>query len=126
MNARRNMLEHDAYAAQKRHNGFGANALKAHIDAIAASIPSAAPGRRARRLDPAGPRRRPRLRQPVCARASTSLSRFGIWELTGTCCACRRSAHHRHVDQRTAELQKMFTQIRMPPVEQMKALALAR
>src|SRR6185369_7253412 len=42
VNARRNMLANMAqFASETDSSGFGANALKAHIDAIAASIPPA-------------------------------------------------------------------------------------
>ena len=42
LNARRNMLSNMAqFASETDSTGFGANALKAHVDAIAASIPAA-------------------------------------------------------------------------------------
>src|SRR5918995_3924269 len=42
LNARRNMLSNMAqFASETDATGFGANALKAHLDAIAASIPAA-------------------------------------------------------------------------------------
>lgn len=125
VNARRNLLSNMAqYASQSDTNGFGANALKAHIDAIAASIPSA-------NVNAA----------PVVAAAANAASsqssdsllsnltggssdQFGIWDLAST--VFRLSAKARTietVDQRTADLQDVFTQIRTPPIEQLKVLA---
>lgn len=122
LNARRNLLANMAqFAGENDANGFGANALKAHIDAIAASIPSAsaasappaataaAAGSSASASGPAG---------------GMSLSQFGIWDLTAT--VFRLSAKARAieaVDKRTADLQEVFTKIRTPPQEQLKALA---
>ncbi|MEJ0035101.1 MAG: mechanosensitive ion channel family protein [Gammaproteobacteria bacterium] len=123
LNARRNMLSNmTQYAAQNDTNGFGANSLKAHIDAIAASIPSALPA--------------PTPAQPAPAQesdsdsgalslvANTSLTRFGIWDLTST--VLRLAAKARTIDavnDRTAELQKVLDDIRNPPLERLKALS---
>jgi small-conductance mechanosensitive channel len=55
--------------------------------------------------------------------ANTSLTRFGIWDLTAT--VLRLSAKARTidtVDERTADLQKVLAEIRTPPVQQLKAL----
>jgi small-conductance mechanosensitive channel len=123
VNARRNLISNmTQYVAQNDTNGFGANSLKAHIDAIAASIPATLPAA------PAQP-----TPAPVAASnseasalslvASTSLTRFGIWDLTAA--VLRLSAKARTidtVDQRTAELQKVLDDIRAPPAEQLKAL----
>lgn len=118
INARRNLL---ANITQYANENANANALKAHIDAIAASIPStanitvapatAAPAAAA---NPAS----------VTSAVSTSLSQFGIWDLTAA--VLRLQAKGRTieiVDQRTADLQELFTQIRNPPLEQLKALS---
>lgn len=118
INARRNLFSNMTQFATE---STGANTLKAHIDAIAASIPSAS-----------GSAAAPVAGAPVVAAnptsvtsaVSTSLSQFGIWDLTAT--VLRLSAKARtieNVDQRTAELQDVFTQIRNPPLEQLKALA---
>jgi small-conductance mechanosensitive channel len=120
INARRNFLGNmNQFAAENDANGFGANALKAHIDAIAASIPSAATeaaSSAATADSPAAP--------SASSSIGTSLSRFGIWDLTST--VFRLSAKARTietVDQRTADLQEVFTEIRRLPQEQLRNLA---
>ena len=121
VNARRNMLSNmTQYASQNDTNGFGANALKAHIDAIAASVPSAS----ATPTQPATPSSSDSADSgPSSFMANTSLSRFGIWDLTAT--VLRLSSKSRTidaVDQRTAELQEVFAKIRMQPLERLRAL----
>lgn len=120
INARRNFLGNmNQFAAENDANGFGANALKAHIDAIAASIPSAsteAASSAATAESPAAPSANTSI--------GASLSRFGIWDLTST--VFRLSAKARTietVDQRTADLQEVFTQIRRLPQEQLRNLS---
>lgn len=119
INARRNLF---ANMTQYANENTNVNALKAHIDAIAASIPSAASATvtpttttatTAAAANPAS----------VSSAVSTSLSQFGIWDLTAT--VLRLSAKARTietVDQRTADLEELFTQIRNPPLERLKAL----
>lgn len=119
INARRNLLANMAqFANESDSEGFGANALKAHIDAIAASIPSANTGSAASTPTAASPT------APVQGSVgSTSLSQFGIWDLAAT--VFRLSAKARTIetiDSRTAELQEVFTKIRTPPLEQLKVL----
>ncbi|HEY0685131.1 MAG TPA: hypothetical protein VGD45_22525 [Steroidobacter sp.] len=119
INARRNLF---ANMTQYANENAGANALKAHIDAIAASIPSASGAPvTTTTTTTAGPAANA---TSVTSAVSTSLSQFGIWDLTAT--VLRLSAKARTietVDRRTAELQEVFTQIRSLPLEQLKALA---
>jgi small-conductance mechanosensitive channel len=111
------------YANQSDTNGFGANALKAHIDAIAASIPSANVSvASAVVAGPAAAEKSDSFLSNFTANVSASTA--GIWELAST--VFRLSAKARTietVDQRTAELQEVFTKIRTPIVEQLKVLA---
>jgi H(+)-transporting ATP synthase subunit D len=122
VNARRNMLSNMAqFANETDSTGFGANALKAHIDAIAASIPAAsgAPATVSQTSKDAGS-----TADSPAATAGTSLSRFGIWDLASV--VFRLSAKARtieQIDQRTAELQQTFNTIRQPPLDQLKRLA---
>jgi small-conductance mechanosensitive channel len=121
INARRNMLANMAqFAGASDANGFGANALKAHIDAIAASIPTAG----ATDTAPAGSASAAAAATlPAAASVSSSLSQFGIWDLGAT--VLRLSAKARTIDtidQRTAELQEVFTRTRAQPLEQLRAL----
>lgn len=118
INARRNMLGHIVqFEHQSDTDGFGANALKAHIDAIAASIPSEASAVTT-----------PASTTTASASAATAIglpfTQFGIWDLAGT--VFRLSSKSRTIDtidQRTTELQEVFTKIRTPPLEQLRRLA---
>lgn len=116
INARRNLFSN---MNQYANENTGANALKAHIDAIAASIPASA-----------GPittttttSTTPAAATSVTSAVSTSLSQFGIWDLTAT--VLRLSAKARTIetiDDRTEALQGVFTKIREKPLDQLKAL----
>jgi small-conductance mechanosensitive channel len=120
MNARRNFLDNMAqFENENDEQGFGANTLKAHIDAIAASIPTTSgpitaatgEGGASESADDAG------------SSMSASLRQFGIWDLAGT--VFRISAKIRtieSIDRRTAELQEVFTRIRTPPLDKLKTL----
>ena len=120
LNARRNFLGNmNQFAAESDANGFGANALKAHIDAIAASIPSSSA-----EVASSSANADSSAASTATSGMSVSLSRFGIWDLTST--VFRLSAKARTidtVDQRTADLQEVFTKIRRLPQEQLKILA---
>ena len=117
INARRNLFSHMSQFATE---SAGPNALKAHIDAIAASIPSASAAAAASSTAPP-----PGTSPPsFTAAVSTSLSQFGIWDLTARVLRLSAKASTiETVDRRTAELQEVFTQIRNPPLEKLKALA---
>jgi small-conductance mechanosensitive channel len=122
VNARRNMLSNMAqFASETDATGFGANALKAHIDAIAASIPAASgtPLPVAQATADSGSNRG--AGESV---AGSSISRFGIWDLAAT--VFRLSAKARtieQIDQRTADLEQTFNVMRTPPLDQLKRLA---
>ena len=118
VNARRNLLSNmNQFASETDTEGYGPNALKAHIDAIAASVPSSATVASATSKDAAD-------KDGTSSSASTGLSQFGIWDLSAT--VFRLSAKGRtieSIDQRTADLQAVFTGIRNPPLERLKALS---
>lgn len=122
VNARRNMFAQMAqFASRSDADGFGANALKAHIDAIAASIPAAS-GSGAPAAS--SPNAVAATTAGMSAAASASFSQFGIWDLAAT--VFRLSAKARTIettDQKTAELAETFKQIRTPPLEQLKILS---
>src|SRR5262249_2136429 len=97
VNARRNMISNmTQYAAQNDTNGFGANALKAHIDAIAASIPATVPAVAPVQAAPAQASSSDSDSSALSLVANTSLTRFGIWDLTAT--VLRLSAKARTID----------------------------
>ncbi len=117
INARRNLFSN---MTQYASENTGANALKAHIDAIAASIPaSVGPDHDDDHHHHAGVG----FDVDVTSAVSTSLSQFGIWDLTAT--VLRLSAKARTIetiDRRTEDLQGVFTKIREKPLDQLKAL----
>ena len=125
VNARRNMLSNmTQYAAQNDTNGFGANALKAHIDAIAASIPSQAGTPVPAQLAPVPAASSDSDSSALSLVANTSLTRFGIWDLTATVLRLSAKASTIDtVDQRTADLQQVLDGIRKLPLDQLKALS---
>jgi small-conductance mechanosensitive channel len=123
VNARRNMLSTMAqFASETDATGFGANALKAHIDAIAASIPAAGGTPLPVAQPTADSGSSPGAAEsPV---AGSPISRFGIWDLAAT--VFRLSAKARtieQIDERTARLEQTFNAIRTPPLDQLKRLA---
>jgi small-conductance mechanosensitive channel len=119
VNARRNFLDHMAqFESESDAGGFGANALKAHIDAIAASVPSTSGG-----AAPSTPTAATLAVAETANASPLSLSEFGIWDLANT--VFRLSTKIRaidSIDRRTEELQGVFTKIRTPPLEQLKTL----
>lgn len=123
VNARRNLLDNMAqFEHQNDAEGFGPNALKAHIDAIAASMPASSLPATPNAPTAAGTST-PAPTAASTAAATVSLADFGIWDLTAT--VLRLSAKGRTietVDRRTEELQKVFEQIRTPPMERLKHL----
>ncbi len=123
INARRNYLANqERFAYETGRDEFGANALKAHIDAVAASIPaSSGVTASSGQSGPAGATTAavttPSLAPP------TTLSRFGIWDLAST--VFRLTAKRNTidtVDSRTAELQELFAQVRTTPLARLDAL----
>jgi len=123
LNARWNLLGNmTQFAGESDAEGFGANALKAHIDAIAASIPSASAATQANSAASAGANGADApAANPF---ASASLSRFGIWDLAATVFRLSaKSGTIDSVDARTDALQKVLTQIRLQPQERLRALA---
>ena len=128
VNARRNFHgSMSQFTYQSDTNRAGVNALKAHIDAIAVSIPSVSGG-----AGPAGAAAGSALGSAAAPTASSPLSsgsnngsgRLGIWNLAAN--ALRLSNKIRTidiVDRRTAALQDTFAKIRTPPQEKIKALS---
>jgi len=110
------------FTSENDAKGFDANALKTHIDAIAASIPSAsavtAPAGTVAATADAGP-----VRELLPAVSNPS-SQLAIWSSAAT--VLRLSAKIRTIDaidQRTGSLQQVFTEIRTAPLDQLKMLA---
>jgi len=128
VNARRNFHGSiSQFTYQNDANGAGVNALKAHIDAIAVSIPSSSSSAGptgAAAGSPTGSAAAPTASSPPSSGGNDGSGRLGIWALAAN--VLRLSDKLRTidiVDRRTAALQNTFTQIRTPPQEQIKALS---
>ena len=122
VNARRNFHgSMSQFSYQSDANGV--NALKAHIDAIAVSIPSLSGG--AAPAGAAGSTSASTAAPTASSPGSDNGSgRLGIWDAAAN--VLRLSDKIRTidvVDRRTAALQDTFTQIRTPPHERIKALS---
>ena len=127
VNARRNLHGSiSQFTYQSDANGTGASALKTHIDAIAASLPSSSGGedRRGLAAGTASGSATTVTSNPSNSGNENSTGRLGIWDLASN--ALRLSDKLRTidmVDRRTATLQNTFTQIRTPPEERIKELS---
>jgi small-conductance mechanosensitive channel len=127
VNARRNLLKSmEDFAHETDANGSGVSALKAHIDAIAASIPAAAPGAMPElgAVDPqAGMPTVAGTAAPAKAEQGGG-SGFGIWDLGSEVFRLsNKLSTIDEVDRRTEELRQTFTQIRSAPEQQIKLLS---
>ena len=128
VNARRNFHgSMSQFTYQSDANGAGVNALKAHIDAIAVSIPSSSGGAGpagAAAGSVSGSAAAPTASSPPSSGSDNGSERLGIWDLAAN--VLRLSNKMRTidvVDRRTAALQDTFTKIRTPPQEKIKALS---
>jgi len=127
VNARRNLHgSMSQFIYQSDASGTGASALKVHIDAIAASIPSSSGG--AGQANPATGSASASVAAPAASPLRSEVDngsgRLGIWDLASN--AMRLSDKLRTidiVDRRTAALQETFAKIRTPPQEKIKALS---
>ena len=108
MDARKNLLETMAeFINESNPKGAGANALKAHIDAIAATVPAAAAVHA------------PTLHaEPIKA----DPGRFGIWALSTDVVKLRNKIKTiEAIEHRTAGLAATFNDISARPLQQLKA-----
>ena len=122
VDARKNLLDTMAdFVNESDPKGAGANALKAHIDAIAATIPSAyggttpAPGGSAS-AGSAG------NALPAASAATAAPARYGIWDLGRDALRLRGKIKTIDaVDQHTAQLAATFQKISASPLDQLRA-----
>jgi small-conductance mechanosensitive channel len=119
VNARRNLLgTMRQFVYQSDANGSGATALKEHIDAIAASIPSSVGPA------PAGNAASGASAAAAAIEAESGTRRLGIWDLGANVLRLQEKIRTIDaVDRRTASLQETFSQIRARPQEQIGALS---
>jgi small-conductance mechanosensitive channel len=129
IDARKNLLDTMAqFVSDSDSKTANANALKAHIDAIAMSVPSpgtvpAAPSAPASSPAKSSAAAAPALFASSAGSGSTA-SRAGIWDLAGN--ALRLSGKVstiNAIDRGTAALEQTFAKIRAAPLEQLKALS---
>jgi small-conductance mechanosensitive channel len=117
VNARKNLLDTMAqFVNESDAKRASAAALKAHIDAIAVSIPAArAPG--------SAPAVATTTASPAPTLSSAS-DRIGIWELgSNVLRLAKKMRTIDTIDERTAALEQIFVQIRTRPLEQLKQYA---
>src|SRR5437868_4595041 len=127
VNARRNLHgSMSQFIYQSDANGAGVNALKAHIDAIAVSIPSSSGGGPAAAAagSASGSAAAPTASSPLSMGRDNGSGRLGIWDVASNVLRLRDKIRTIDiVDRRTAALQDTFTQIRAPPQEKIKSLS---
>ncbi|MDB6082156.1 MAG: MscS family mechanosensitive ion channel [Gammaproteobacteria bacterium] len=116
VDARKNLLDTMAdFVNESNPKGAGANALKAHIDAIAATIP--APTANPSPGSSAGA-------APAGSASAPAPDRYGIWDLTRNVLKLRSKMKTiGGVDQHTTALAETFQKISAPPLKLLKAYA---
>ena len=133
LDARKNLLDTMAqFVSASDSKTAGANALKAHIDAIATSVPSSgavvvatAPAVATSLATPAAlAKAAPAAPATPLAVGSPSSSRQGIWDLAANVLRLsEKLATISSIDRGTADLEKTFENIRSAPLAQLKALS---
>ena len=130
VSARKNLLDTmSQFVNESDAQHASASALKAHIDAIAVSIPSASPGGAA--PAPAGspgaaapPSTTTQRPAPLTSTTNSPSDRTGIWELgTDVLRLSKKISTIDSIDARTAALEQTFANIRARPLEQLKGYA---
>jgi small-conductance mechanosensitive channel len=129
VNARKNLLDTmSQFVNESDANRASASALKAHIDAIAVSIPSANVGGAASAPAGAGSTASQASTAPAPAvltsTTSSTSGRTGIWELGSEVLRLsKKISTIDGIDKRTAALEQTFEKIRARPLEQLKNYA---
>ena len=123
--ARKNLLDTMTdFVNESDPKGAGANALKAHIDAIAATIPSAnaATAPAPASPTPAAPAGNSPPPMAVIGAAAATPERTGIWELGASALRLRNKIKAIDVvDEHTAALAETFQTTSAAPLKQLKA-----
>ncbi len=129
INARKNLLDTMAgFVNESDARRASASALKAHIDAIAVSIPSAntsaapAAAGAAGAAPPAGPAPGAAAQSSALLAGGTASERIGVWELgSNVLRLSRKMSTIRAIDERTAALEQTFQRIQARPLQQLRA-----
>jgi len=128
LNARGNLLDTmSEFVNDSDATRASVSALKAHIDAIAASIPSSTTAPEAA---PSNSSTSPSAASPsgtvatLPSNSSDAPDRDGIWDLAANVLQLsKKVATIEAVDRHTAALENTFRSLRAPPLEQLKALS---
>jgi small-conductance mechanosensitive channel len=131
LDARKNLLDTMAqFVNENDSKSSSANALKAHIDAIAVSVPTtgtapaATPAPTAPPPTPAAGKTAPAPTPAVIANGATESGRTGIWELASNVFKLSdKVSTIKAIDGNTAALEETFAKIRSAPLEQLKLLS---
>ena len=129
VNARKNLLDTMAqFVNESDAKRAGASALKAHIDAIAVSIPSANAGAAAATpttaATPGAATSQPAAPAQLTINPGSTSERLGVWELgTNVLRLSKKMSTIDAIDERTAALEQTFLKIRAKPLEQLKQYA---
>ncbi len=131
-NARLNLSDMMAtFVNQNNARMASANALKAHIDAIAASVPGLSDGAgvaggaplNATATTTAGSAR-PAHPSVLTASTDDATSRSGLWWfVTHVVSLARKASTILAIDQRTAALEQVFSRVRSAPMERLTAMS---
>jgi hypothetical protein len=116
VDARKNLLDTMAeFVNESNPKGAGANALKAHIDAIAATVPTSS-------ANPAPASSASATPPTVTDGGTAAKARYGIWDLGSNVLRLRNKIKTIDViDQHTAALAETFQKIGAAPLKQLKA-----
>jgi small-conductance mechanosensitive channel len=125
LDARKNLLDTMAqFVGESDSKTAGANALKAHIDAIAMSVPSSGAAPVAATPAAAAVKTATAVPPTALAAGSVSSSRPGIWDLAGNVLKLsQKLSTITSIDRGTADLERTFDNIRSAPLAQLKALS---
>jgi small-conductance mechanosensitive channel len=131
VNARKNLLDTmSQFVNESDAKRASASALKAHIDAIAVSIPSAntgaTTGAGAATASAAAPRATSQAAAPaqLTSNPASTSDRVGIWELgSNVFRLSKKMSTIDAIDERTATLEQTFEKIGSRPLEQLKQYA---
>jgi small-conductance mechanosensitive channel len=128
VSARKNLLDTMAqFVNESDTKRAGASALKAHIDAIAVSIPSAntaAAGPTPAAATGGAAASQAAAPAQLTPNSNNTSDRIGIWELgSNVLRLSKKMSTIDAIDERTAALERTFLKIRTPPLEQLKQYA---
>ncbi len=128
VSARRNLLDTmTQFVNESDTRRAKASALKAHIDAIAVSLPAATTGAVTASTAPAASAASPATpgkpaAQPAALVSNSTSDRVGIWQLGSEVLRLSgKIGTLKAIDERTAALEQTFQKIRSKPVEQLKS-----